>query len=180
LRGAHSSHDLPKGFRDLFTTQSSKDCANKYLQNSVKEMFSAFQQQIAPATIRVGQTAYVPVCAHKPWNDSGIDVVSGQVFSFNVPSGEEWIDWQKAYGADGYGSTYLIRPWEIFRRVPQAKWFQLIGTIGKSIKSPVIIGSKLVNFLPAFPGRLYLFANDVPWMYWNNRGMIALRVTRTK
>jgi hypothetical protein len=34
--------------------------------------------------------------------------------------------------------------------------------------------------LPPFPGRLYLFANDLPWMYWNNRGVIAIRITRTK
>ena len=143
-------------------------------------MFSAFQQQIARATMRVGHTTYVCVYANRPWNDSGIDVVSGQAFNFAVPSGEEWIDWQKACGADGYGSTCFVRPWELFRRVPQAKWFQLIGTIGKSIKSPVVIGSKLLNFLPPFPGRLYLFANDLPWMYWNNRGVIAVRITRTK
>jgi hypothetical protein len=138
------------------------------------------QQLNAPATIRLGQTAYVCVYAHKPWNDSGVDVMSGQVFSFSVPSGEEWIDWQTPCGADGYGSTYFVRPWEILRRVPKAKWLQLIGTIGKSVKSPVIIGSKLLNFLPPFPGRLYLFANDLPWMYWNNRGVIAVRITRTK
>jgi hypothetical protein len=139
-----------------------------------------FQQLNALATMRLGQTAYVCVYAHKPWNDSGVDVVSGQFFSFSVPGGEEWSDRQRASGADGYASTYFIRPWERLRRVPKAKWLQLIGTIGKRIKSPVIIGSKLLNFLPPFPGRLYLFANDLPWMYWNNRGMIAVRIIRTK
>ena len=139
-----------------------------------------FQQLNAPATMRIGQTAYVPVYANKLRNDSGVDVVSGQAFSFTVPAGEEWTHWQTPCGADGYPSTYLIRPWERLSRAPKAKWLQLIGMVGKSIRSPVIIGSKLVDFLPPSPGRLYFFANDIPWMYWNNRGMIAIRITRTK
>ena len=139
-----------------------------------------FQRLEGPATMRVGQTAYVPVYANKLWNDSGVDVVSGQVFSFAAPPGEQWIHWQRTCSAEGYASTVFGRPLEIFRRVPKAEWLQLIGTIGKSIRSPVIIGSKLVDFLPPSPGRLYFFANDVPWMYWNNRGMIAVRITRTK
>jgi hypothetical protein len=139
-----------------------------------------FQQLDAPTTMRIGQTAYVTVCADKLWNDSGIDVVSGQAFTFIVPGGEEWIDWKRPCGADGYASSYFLRPWEIFRRVPKAKWFELIGTIGRSTRHPIVIGSKLLDFLPAYPGRLYLFANDVPWMYWNNKGTIAVRITRTK
>jgi hypothetical protein len=139
-----------------------------------------FQRLNDPATMRIGQTAYVPVYANKLWNDSGVDVVSGQVFSFTVPVGEEWSGWQKPCSANGYGSSCFVKPWEPFRRVPKVNWLQLIGTIGRSTKSPVIIGSKLLNFLPPLPGRLYLFANDVPWMYWNNQGMIAVRITRTK
>ena len=138
-----------------------------------------FQRLSDSAAMRIGQTAYVPVYARKLWNDSGINVVSGQVFNFAVPTGQEWTAWRTRCNADGYNSTDLNRPFEIFRRVPNARWLQLIGTIGKSI-SPVIIGSQFVEFLPPSAGRLYLFANDIPWMYWNNRGMIAVRITRTK
>jgi hypothetical protein len=139
-----------------------------------------FQRLDDPATMRIGQTAYVPVYANKLWNDSGVDVVSGQVFNFAVPTGEEWTDWRNRCDADGYSSTPLTRRLEIFRRVPKAKWLQLIATIGKSVRSPVVIGSQFLEFLPSSPGRLYFFANDIPWMYWNNRGMIAVRITRTK
>lgn len=139
-----------------------------------------FQRLNDPATMRIGQTAYVPVYANKLWNDSGVNVVSGQVFNFAVPTGEEWKDWRNRCNADGYSSTHLTRGLEIFRRVPKARWLQLIGTIGKSVRSPVVIGSQFNAFLPPSPGRLYLFANDIPWMYWNNRGMIAVRITRTK
>jgi hypothetical protein len=139
-----------------------------------------FQRLDDPATMRIGQTAYVPVYANKPWNDSGVDVVSGQVFNFAVPAGEEWTGWRNRCDADGCDSTNYLRRLEIFRRVPKAKWLQLIGTIGKSVRSPIIVGSQFPNFLPPSQGRLYLFANDIPWMYWNNRGMIAVRITRTK
>jgi hypothetical protein len=139
-----------------------------------------FQRLSDPATMRIGQTAYVPVYANKLWNDSGVDVVSGQVFNFAVPGAEQWIHWRNPCGADGYAASYCLRRLQLFRRIPKAKWLQLIGTIGKSIRSPVIIGSQLLNFLPPIPGRLYLFANDIPWMYWTNRGMIAVRITRTK
>jgi hypothetical protein len=139
-----------------------------------------FQRLDAPCTMRIGQTAYVPVYANKLWNDSGIDVVSGQVFSFAAPPGQEWTYWQRRCSADGYASSVFGRPLEVFRRVPRADWLQLVCTIGKSSKRSTIIGSRLVDFAPAYRGRLYLFANDLPWMYWNNRGMIAVRITRTK
>lgn len=141
---------------------------------------ATFQQLQTPIMMRVGQTSYVSVFADEPWNDSGIDVVCGQAFTFCVPTGEEWLDWNKPCGADGYLSRRYMRPWETFRRLPQANWLQLIGTIGKSTTSAITIGSRLLDFLPPFPGRLYLFANDVRCMYWNNRGLIAVRITRTK
>jgi hypothetical protein len=141
---------------------------------------ATFQQLGTHTTMRVGQTAYVCVAADNLWNDSGINVVSGQAFTFSVPSGEQWIDWRTPCGADGYPSTRLIRFWEKFRRIPNANWMQLIATIGKSIERPIVVGSKLMNFLPPLAGRLYLFANDLHWMYWNNKGTMAVRITRTK
>jgi hypothetical protein len=137
------------------------------------------QQNQMSGAMRVGQTAYVCVYAHKRWNDSGLDVVSGQVFNFAVPDGEKWLHSRRKCGPDGYLSTVLTRPWEIFRRVPTAGWLQLIGSIGRS-GTPLLIGARLLEFLPPFSGRLYFFANHLPWMYWNNYGMIAIRVTRTR
>jgi hypothetical protein len=137
-------------------------------------------QSTVKGSIRIGETVYVCVYAAMRWNDSGVDVVCGQSFSFSVPLSEQWMDWKRPCGANGYHSTRLIRPWEALRRVPKANWFQLIATVGRSLESAAVIGTKLSQFLPPFPGRLYLFANDLPWMYWNNRGMIAVRITRTR
>lgn len=128
--------------------------------------------------MKLGETASVCVRADTRWNDSGIDLVPGCDYSFIVPNGETWTDWTEACGPDGYKSTPLLRFWEEFRRVREADWFTLIGTIGRSARPPIIIGSKLLNFPPPYPGRLYLFANDVWCMYWNNKGQIDLKVTR--
>jgi hypothetical protein len=137
--------------------------------------------QRAPSfSIGIGQTAHVCVYANLRWNDSGINVVSGQIYNFIAPTGETWIGSGRICGADGYPSDLLMRPWEAFRRAPEAKWLQLVGTIGRSRKTRIVVGSKLTDFLPPFPGRLYFFANDLPWMYWNNEGMLAVRVKRTQ
>jgi hypothetical protein len=139
-----------------------------------------WRPELSFRSIAIGQTAYAWVYADKLWNDSGIDVISGQSYTLAVPTSERWVDDWKSCGAEGYTSSSLMRPLEFFRRVREARWFQLVGTIGRSRKQAVVIGSKLTEFLPQFPGRLYFFANDVLWMYWNHKGAIAVRITRTK
>ena len=128
----------------------------------------------------IEETACVCVEADKVWNDSGIDVLPNETYNFVVPQSESWIDYDIPCSADGYASTPLIKMWESFRRVPDENWFKLIGTIGRSVKPPIVIGSQLTGFSPPFPGRLYFFANDLLLMYWNNKGSINVRVTRTR
>ena len=156
----------------------SNDRQEENFEHLMAHVFSASGRATSSRSIEVGHTAYVCVYANKPWNDSGLDVISGQIYNFTVPAGETWSDSGKICGADGYRSDLLMRPWDAFRRVPEAKWLQLIGTIGRSIKARIIVGPSLTDFLPPFPGRLYFFANDLRWMYWNNKGMLAVRVTR--
>jgi len=140
----------------------------------------ASREPTSSQLLDVGEMVHVCVYADRLWNDSGIDVVRGQTYNFAVPNGEEWITGRTACGPDGCRSNWMIRPWESLRRVPEANWLQLIGTIGRSVKPPIVIGLGLIGFTPFYPGRLYFFANDLPCMYWNNKGVIALRITRAK
>ena len=130
------------------------------------------------SVIKIGDTAYVAVAANKRWNDSGIDLFPGYTYNFIVPQNEKWVDWHQWSGANGYESTRLFRVLEILRPAPDADWLQLIGQVGKSRGERLVIGSKLFGFSPSRPGRLYLFANTLPYMYWKNQGTIAARVTR--
>ena len=131
-------------------------------------------------SLGIGETVYVCVHANERWNDSGIDVVWGQRYNFRVPRGERWIGWRRTCNADGYSSTGLMRSLESLRRVPEARWLELIGAIGCSVKSAIRISQGLSNLLVPSSGHLYLFANDLPWTYWKNKGMLAVRITRTK
>ena len=119
-------------------------------------------QEVSPISMNIGQMAYVCVYADRLWNDSGVDVASGQAYNFTVPDSEKWIDWRTPCGADGYHSTPLLRPWEELRRVPDANEFQLIGTVGRSTKPPIVIGSRLFNFSPPLGslGRRYRNKED--------------------
>jgi len=128
----------------------------------------------------VGETACVCVEADKPGNNSWIDLVTNEIYNFVVPQSETWIDWHNACSAEDYTSTPLIKVWESLRRVPDENWFMLIGTVGRSAKSPIVVGCQLMDLSLPFPVRLYFFANDLLWIYWNNKGAIHVRVTRTK
>ena len=164
-------------FPALHDSEHSAKGGSEYLMG---QLFSAPRNVASYALLETGQTAYVCVYANRLWNDSGIDVISGQNYRFSVPEGERWAHWRRTCTADGCQSRWLIRPWERFRRVPKAKWLQLIATIGRSAGPAIVIGSGLIDFFPPFPGRLYFFANALPWMRWHSSGMIAVRVTRTK
>ena len=130
------------------------------------------------SSLEIGESSTViSVSARNPWNDSGIDLAIGAKYDF-VATGH-WKDACKECDADGYPSTPLLKLFERFRRVPQAPYFKLIGTIERSLHDAIVIGSSLLHFAPPRDGQLYCFANDVRLMYSNNAGCVELRVTRT-
>ena len=130
-------------------------------------------------TLLVGESTEFWVHAQVPWNDSGVDLVTGATYNFVVDGSQTWNDFSIVSSADGYRSRPGQRIWENLRRMPAANWFMLIGTIGKSMDCPFIIGSRLLHFTAAIPGRLYCFANDLRFMYWNNSGSIKVEIART-
>jgi hypothetical protein len=128
--------------------------------------------------LAVGESARACVCARSKWNDTGIHLVPGGLYRFAVDEGNVWDDMTKRASADGYDSpTSLHRLSELLRRAPQARWFALIGALDRRPSTQFVIGS--LSTLPAAAaGELTCFANDLPFMYWNNRGGIILTVTR--
>lgn len=130
------------------------------------------------SSLEIGESSTViSVSARNPWNDSGIDLAVGAKYTFAATG--LWKDASIECGPDGYESTPLLKLFERFRRVPQAPYFKLIGTIERSLHDAIVIGSSLPDFAPSRSGRLCCFANDVRLMYWNNAGCVELRVTRT-
>jgi hypothetical protein len=69
------------------------------------------------------------------------------------------------------------------RRFPEAKWFSLIGSIEKKKNTFFDIGRLIEEngiFTATTSGNLECFANDVWFMYWNNKGAIELEVIELK
>lgn len=88
-------------------------------------------------------------------------------------------------GPGGWSSDEL--PWykegavelsERFRRVKKANWFALIGAQGDSEHHHFTIGDKTGPFTITEDSDLYLFANDLPIMYFNNDNSLKVTITR--
>lgn len=110
--------------------------------------------------------------ARRHWNDTGLQITAGRAVRI-IASGV-WRDWMIETDADGFSRPHL-RLAEPLRRVPTAHWFQLCGTIDRRLDQVIILGGDVAFKAPA-GGRLFLFANDVSWMYWNNVGQIQVRI----
>jgi len=109
--------------------------------------------------------------SRRRWNDSGIQLQAGQLYAYEAQGC--WTDWWIQCSAEGYERCWL-RPLRRFRRYPSAAWFQLIASLDRRPEcSWPLHGSG--RFTAPASGRLWLYANDAPIAYWNNRG--ALRFT---
>ena len=119
---------------------------------------------------------------------------------FDVPASEKYVStryavvadqryvitsegtWHDSYietDASGYSRWYL-RPFVRLRRVPSANWFSLIGQIGPDTSTRIDLGRCIAHdqpFVAPKSGELLLFANDVRWMYGNNRGSVTVRIS---
>jgi len=113
------------------------------------------------------------VWAAELWNAPKIRVQKDQRLS--VSASGEWKDWGRPCGPEGYESERL-KPFEALRRAPKARWLELIGCIDKRLDLSFPIGVRGQVVAPA-AGEVYLFANDVWFMYWNNSGCIEVEIT---
>jgi hypothetical protein len=129
----------------------------------------------------------VIVKAEEKWNKTGIVLEKGKTYKFEARG--KWVD--KDYETDANGFTtkeyitqhpseltrILMGFFEKFRRVPQANWFALIGTIGKTTKTHFIIGTER-TYKAVEDVELFCFANDVSFAYGNNKGELELEVIK--
>ena len=128
--------------------------------------------------MEVGESITTTIMACKKWNDTQIRLVAGEEYHFKASG--QWKDWTILCDAAGFTSPdLLLRASEWLRRVPKEQWFALIGSIDRNEDTCFRIGVE-TRISPRATGLLYCFANDVCFMYWNNKGEIQLTVTRTR
>jgi hypothetical protein len=126
--------------------------------------------------MEVGKPQSVGVNSRLKWNETGIRLTAGERYHFHATG--TWVDWTITCDADGYESSNLIlRVSEPLRRVPDKRWFALIGSTGKKDGEVFLIGTDSL-YTPRTTGELLCFANDVILAYCNNHGAVTLTVTR--
>lgn len=116
----------------------------------------------------------VQVAARQPWVDTGVNVVAGETVSAQVTG--EWSDFTIKTDADGYASPWNMKPLEWARRLPKARWFALVGCVGRDLHHCQVMSTGNQTLIMPITGRLYLFANDAPGFYWNNTGALTVAI----
>ena len=82
------------------------------------------------------------------WNDTGIILTRNTVYRYAAVG--TWTDATIACDADGYDSpNFLLKLAEHWRRVPKARWFQLIGSIDRNPNVVVVLGASGTFVAPA-------------------------------
>jgi hypothetical protein len=126
--------------------------------------------------LKPGEHASATVAAKEKWNSTAIELTEGGTYRFEASG--QWFDASIQCGPDGYRSPNLIlRLGEVFRRIRDANWFALIGSTTMNDSAAFLIGQKTTRTITT-TGMLFCFANDVCFMYGNNRGQLQLTVTR--
>lgn len=116
----------------------------------------------------------VNVEARALWNDTQMDVAAGDLIEISAEG--RWTDSTIDTDADGFRRWYL---WALgwMKRVPAARWFELIAVVGKRARPCHRIG-RHGSFVAPASGRLYLFANDASFKYGNNHGQVTATVIK--
>jgi hypothetical protein len=132
--------------------------------------------ETSPGPLRLGESRQTRVNAACYWNPSRIELEKGALYSLDVGADQRWSDGCIDADSSGYERWWLAA-FKPFRRVPSAAWFALIGTVGRQPAARCAVGKSCQWLAPA-TGELVCFANDVPIMYWNNRGSILVKVKK--
>ncbi len=144
--------------------------------------------------LEVGGTRTIKVHANRLFNPGGIFVKKDQKYRFTVEQTQQWYDSSisatpRGWNVDdanvdlGWLKEVIIRRKEEDRRVPQANWFEICGTVGKDEEGHFMVLKHLdgtgIDFEPESAGEIFLFANDLVSRYGNNLGFIDVIIRRT-
>lgn len=128
-------------------------------------------------TLSIGESIKVSITAKNKWNATGVELIAGG--RYDLMATGQWLDASIPAGPAGYESPNFILRWaERWRRVPEARWFALIGATAMDDSKAFLIGAEKKAYRVAEAGLLYCYANDLSFMYWNNHGEIELKVAR--
>ncbi len=132
-------------------------------------------------TVQINSSTY--------WNDTGIYVNTGEEYKFSVRKDALWYDAKESSKAVGY-EKIILKPAIPLRRMISAPWFALVCTVDFKDKFRVFDDAScfdnsanktecqknIINFKTS--GTLYCYANDIPFMYGNNNGILEITIEK--
>jgi hypothetical protein len=118
--------------------------------------------------------------ARRRWNLTSYKVKRGEYYRFEATG--NWTDYQRTHNPGGDPSYNLfMRLFSPLKRMRTANWFSVIGSVERKSSTFFDIGKLILDgeaWQAPESGTLFAFANDVPFMYWNNSGEISLKMTK--
>lgn len=143
-------------------------------------------QALAP-----GQRCEVDVASFRIQVDSGLHLAAGEVYRLTVSPGQRWSDWGRAPVDPQVGDpgNRYMRWFQPLLRLPDAPYMAMgVALPGCAVKSATPpceatvqrLGSEGMELVVRQAGTLGFFANDVPFMNWNNGGTVRVRVERLR
>jgi hypothetical protein len=140
-------------------------------------VFEPFEPTTGARRLKPGESYSAVIQAREPWVSTGVYVEAGE--SYALSAAGTWVDKDYESGPEGYDSRkWYMHAAEWLRRYRQAKWFALIGCVGRDRNTTFVIG-RGATLNAKKPGVLVCYANDVPWFYFNNKGTVTLTIRRT-
>jgi hypothetical protein len=137
--------------------------------------------------LAVGDKARFEVRSREKFCWSGVRLERGAGYAFHIAPHQKWRDASIVCGPDGWKTEDLpwfkeivVRHVEDKRRVPEANWFELIGSVNEDGNELFRIGKGGSDhvYTPKRTGDLFCFANDLPSKYGNNRGAMHVVIER--
>lgn len=132
--------------------------------------------ECSPRSLSNDESLKVTVDPSRRHYPTGLEVQAGERYFFSAEG--RWLDWFISCGPKGWGPKW--NPLAIFNRKRWHRFFLLCGNVGKDDVNAFCIGDKYEWTVPpqindSPDHQLYLFANDWPCCYRNNKSLPARR-----
>ena len=137
--------------------------------------------------LAIGASEHFEVRSREKFCWSGVQLEQGASYAFHIAPHQKWRDADIVCGPDGWKTEDLswfkeiiVRKVEDRRRVPEANWFELIGSVTDDGDELFRIGKGGPEnvYTAQRTGDLFCFANDLDSKYGNNRGALHVVVKR--
>jgi hypothetical protein len=133
-----------------------------------------FLSHIQPLKAQTGSTEILRVESSSLWSDySKTMLKQDEAIQIDVLNDQTWTDWYIETSAEGYTNYFGAS----LRYVGEnTNIFALICCVNQKLDTCQYIGKSNI-YTASEDGYLACFANDVSYMYWNNKGSLDLTLT---